>query len=159
MSTELTHRLGYLLKHAQARLAELTAEALRPYGISGRELAVLIVLAGQGPASQQEAAGRLGIDRTTMVGFVDTLEAKGLVTRRPDATDRRRNVVVLTPDGEDTLRRAKEAGDEAERRFLAPLTGPVADQLRQALHTLVTARSVDPSPEAAPPAPSTVDQG
>jgi DNA-binding MarR family transcriptional regulator len=152
-------RLGYLFKHAHARLTELTAEALQPYGISGRELAVLIVLAGQGPASQQEAAGRLGIDRTTMVAFVDALEAKGLVARRPDPADRRRNVVVLTPGGEDTLSRAKEAGEEAERRFLAPLTGSAADQLRRALKTIVTARSDGPSPGAARSAPSTVDRG
>src|SRR5690349_8048710 len=109
MSTdELTLRLGYLFKHAHARLTELTAETLRPYGITGRELAVLIVLAGQGPASQQEAAGRLGIDRTTMVSFVDGLEAKGLVARRPDPTDRRRNVVVLTDAGKHTLRQARK---------------------------------------------------
>src|SRR5690242_10843175 len=108
---ELTGRLGYLLKHAQLRLAELNAEALGPHGITGRELAVLIVLGGGEPASQQQAAVRLGIDRTTMVSFVDTLEGKGLVARRADPDDRRRNVVVLTPQGRDVLRRASRASD------------------------------------------------
>ena len=134
---ELVDRLGYLFKHAQLRLGELTAEALAPHGVTGRELAVLIVLASRGPASQQEAAGRLGIDRTTMVAFLDDLEDRGLVTRRPGPADRRRNVVVLTPAGEDTLRRARKAGEEAERRFLAPLSGSAAEQLRRALRKLV----------------------
>jgi DNA-binding MarR family transcriptional regulator len=134
---ELTDRLGYLFKHAQARLADLTAEALAPYGISGRELAVLVVLAGHEAASQQQAARRLGIDRTTMVTFVDTLEGKGLVARRPDPHDRRRNVVALTRAGHDTLRRATRASDEAERRFLAPLTRSTAEDLKQALARLV----------------------
>jgi DNA-binding MarR family transcriptional regulator len=134
---ELTGRLGYLLKHAQLRLAELTAQALAPYGITGRELAVLVVLGTGEPASQQQAAVRLGIDRTTMVSFVDTLEAKGLVARRADPDDRRRNVVVLTADGHDVLRRATRASDEAEGRFLAPLSRTGAEQLRRALRQVV----------------------
>ena len=108
---ELSRRLGYLLKHAQLRMAELTAKALTPYGIDGRELAVLLVLAGGEPASQQQAAQRLGIDRTTMVALLDALEGKGLVARHPHADDRRRNVVELTDAGQDALRRATEASD------------------------------------------------
>ncbi len=134
---ELADRLAYLLKHAQLRLADLTAEALAPYGISGRELAVLLVLAGGEPASQQQAARRLGVDRTTMVAFVDTLAAKGLVERHPDAVDRRRNVVALTPAGRDTLAGATRAGDEAERRFLAPLSRPAARELKNALRVAI----------------------
>ncbi len=134
---ELAGRLGYLLKHAQARLAELTAEALAPFRISGRELAVLLVLASQEPASQQQAARRLGIDRTTMVAFVDALEDKGLVARRPDPDDRRRNVVALTTTGHDTLHRATRASEDAERRFLAPLSQSSGESLKRTLAKLV----------------------
>ena len=134
---ELTGRLGYLLKHAQLLLGELTAAALAPYGMTGRELAVLLVLARSEPASQQQAAQRLGVDRTTMVGLLDALEKKGLVARRPDAEDRRRNVVVLTATGQQTLRAATRASDEAERRFLAPLAEPAAQQLKAALQALL----------------------
>ena len=98
---------------------------------------MLVVLAGHEAASQQQAARRLGIDRTTMVTFVDTLEGKGLVARRPDPHDRRRNVVALTRAGHDTLRRATRASDEAERRFLAPLTRSTAEDLKQALARLI----------------------
>jgi DNA-binding MarR family transcriptional regulator len=136
---ELVERLGYLLKHAQLRLTELTAEALAPYGVSGRELAVLLVLDGGGPASQLAAAGRLGIDRTTMVTFLDTLEERGLVARRPDPDDRRRNVVVLTATGQSVLRDATRASDEAERRFLAPLSAAAAGQLRRSLQSVIRA--------------------
>jgi DNA-binding MarR family transcriptional regulator len=134
---ELSDRLGYLLKHVQLRLTEATSAALSPFGITGRELAVLLVIAGREPASQQQIAERLGIDRTTMVAFLDSLEHRGLVERRPHATDRRRNVVELTMAGQDLLSRAKRAGDEAERRFLAPLSRAAAGQLKDALRTLL----------------------
>ena len=135
---ELTGRLGYLLKHARLRLSELAGAALAPYGLDGRELAVLLVLDSGEPASQQEAARRLDVDRTTMVALVDALEGKGLVTRHPHAQDRRKNVVELAPAGGATLRAATQASDDAERRFLAPLTGPAIQQLKDALYTLVT---------------------
>jgi len=133
---ELTGRLGYLLKHAQLRLTELTSAALEPYGINGRQLAVLLVLAGHEPGSQQQAAQRLGIDRTTMVALLDALEDKGLVARHPHAEDRRRNVVDLTEAGRDTLSRAAEASADAEHRFLASLTPSAAEQLRETLRAL-----------------------
>ena len=128
--------LFQLLKHAQLRLSELTAEALSPHGITGRELAVLRVLADREPASQQQAAERLGVDRTTMVALLDGLEDKELVTRHPDAGDRRRNVVELTEQGQGILRQARRAADAAERQFLAPLTESAAGRLKTALGAL-----------------------
>jgi DNA-binding MarR family transcriptional regulator len=137
---ELTGSLAYLLKHAQLRLAGLTGAALEPHGVSGRELAVLRVLASHEPASQQQAAQRLGVDRTTMVALLDGLEVKGLVGRHPHADDRRRNVVELTEAGQATLRLAGQAAETAERGFLAPLTVPGARSLKAALLTLIQAR-------------------
>jgi DNA-binding MarR family transcriptional regulator len=129
--------LYYLLKHAQIRLAALTGTALEPYGVTGRELTVLRVLASHEPASQQQAARRLGVDRTTMVALLDGLEAKGLVGRHPHAGDRRKNVVALTEAGHARLRLAWQAAEAAERSFLAPLSGPGAESLRAALLALI----------------------
>jgi DNA-binding MarR family transcriptional regulator len=136
-SDDPPRRLGFLLKHARQQLAELTSAALAPFGISGRELAVLLELAACEPASQQQAAQRLGVDRTTMVALVDGLEGKGLVGRRPQADDRRRNVVELTELGRDTVEQAGQAAQAAEREFLAPLSPADGEQFRQALWELV----------------------
>lgn len=137
-SGEPTERLGYLLKHAREHLNELTSRALAPYGVDGRELAVLLTLAHGEPASQQEIAQRLGVDRTTMVALLDTLEARGLVTRRPDASDRRRNIVELTSAGQYTTRRGAEAAADAERLFLAPVTASAAKEFKATLCALLT---------------------
>jgi DNA-binding MarR family transcriptional regulator len=130
-------RLGYLFKRAQQRMAQLNASALAPFDINGRELAVLLVLIDHEPPSQQQAAGRLGVDRTTMVALLDGLESKGLVTRRPQAGDRRRNVVELTARGQEILGQAAAASDEAEHRLLAPLSAQEARLLRELLQTIV----------------------
>jgi DNA-binding MarR family transcriptional regulator len=130
-------RLGYLFKHAQQRMAQLNAAALAPFDINGRELAVLLVLSDHEPPSQQQAADRLGVDRTTMVALLDGLETKELVTRRPQAGDRRRNVVELTPKGGRVLKDATAASDEAEGVLLEALTRQQAQQLRTLLQTVV----------------------
>ena len=130
-------RLGYLLKHANLRLAQHTGPALEPYGVDGRELAVLHVLDEADPLSQQEAARRLRIDRTTMVALIDTLEGKKLVSRRPHPDDRRKNMVELTPRGRDTLRDGGQAVEEAERAFLAKLPADDAALLRELLDKLI----------------------
>ncbi len=132
----LAGRLGYLMKHAYIRLASLTGSALAPFGISGRECAVLIAIDERAPLSQQEVARRMGVDRTTMVALIDDLEGKGLVQRRQDPDDRRKNVVVLTDAGRTTLRAASAATEEAERRFLAPLPGADGVSFTEALRAV-----------------------
>lgn len=129
MSTSLYH----LLKHAQLRLADLTGSALAPFGINGRQCAVLIAIDERAPSSQHDIAQRMGVDRTTMVTLVDELEGKGLVERTPDARDRRKNVVALTEAGRATQLGATAAADEAERRFLGPLADDEVARLREML--------------------------
>src|SRR5215203_507871 len=109
LGPRLSARLTYLLKRTLVDLETLHEQHLGPVGVSARELAVLLFLDGREPESQQQAAARLGIDRTTMVSLLDSLEAKDLVARRPDAGDRRRNVVVLTDAGKAKLSEATEA--------------------------------------------------
>jgi DNA-binding MarR family transcriptional regulator len=135
-SEALGSRLGYLLKHAQQRLAQAAGPVMAPFGIDGRELTVLTVLAADYPLSQHEAAERLGVDRTTMVGLVDELEAKGLVERRRSSEDRRKNLVQLTEAGQDCLQRAGRARTEVEREFLAPLGAELGQQFVRALQIL-----------------------
>ncbi|MFF4347190.1 MarR family winged helix-turn-helix transcriptional regulator [Streptomyces sp. NPDC001530] len=132
----LESRLGYLLKHAQQRLARASAGALAPLGIDGHELAVLALFSAEYPLSQVEAAGRLGVDRTTMVALVDGLEDHGLVERRRSPQDRRKNIVELTAAGRDCLRRAERARRDMERRFLAPLDEEAAATLVRSLQLL-----------------------
>ncbi len=133
----VTRRLGYLFKHAEMRMAKLNTEALAPFGIDARELGILLVIASHEPGSQQQAAQRLGIDRTSMVARIDALEGKGLVSRHPHAEDRRRNLVELTDAGRDTVRRATKASEHAEAALLASLTPQEGEQLREALQTIV----------------------
>jgi DNA-binding MarR family transcriptional regulator len=138
LGREVTGSLGYLLKHAHLQLEAITTRALEPFGIDPRSLGVLRVLASREPTSQQEVAQLLSVDRTTMVALLDSLEQHGIVSRRPLAGDRRRNVVELTSAGSDLFARAEVAAKAAEQQFLTPVDPRDADRLREALHVIVT---------------------
>jgi len=129
--------LAYLLKHATLKLTALTDAALEPLGIDGKDFGALRVLAHLEAVSQLQVAQTLGIDRTTMVALLDVLERKGIVTRRPDPADRRRNVVELTEHGLQAYDAAQVAHREAEEAFLAGISPSAAGQLRRTLRTLV----------------------
>ena len=133
MGPRLPRRLTYQLKRALLDLEALHAELLAPTGVAPRELAVLLLLDDLEPESQQRIAHRLGVDRTSMVALLDALEDKGLVARRPDPDDRRRNVVEITSAGRAGLSAAAAASDEAEARLLADLSASEGRQLRDLL--------------------------
>jgi DNA-binding MarR family transcriptional regulator len=67
------------------------------------------------------------------------------VGRQPHQADRRRNVVGLPRKGEDVVRRASLASDEAERALLAPLKAVDAKRLRELLRIVVDHH--DPRPD------------
>ena len=154
LGSQLTDRMADLLKRAFIALEELHDEHLTPLGLNARELALLLFLDGREPESQQQAALRLGVDRTTMVALLDGLEGKDLVIRRPHAEDRRRNVVDVTPAGRSTLKRAIRASDRAEEQLLAELDDSESAQLRSLLGRVVS--SAAGTPDAEQPASSHV---
>jgi DNA-binding MarR family transcriptional regulator len=129
--------LGYLLKHAQLSFFELGAAALAPLGINGREAAVLRAIDAGRPVSQGEIARTMNVDRTTMVALIDDLQLKGLVQRRQDPDDRRKNAVELTDAGRGAVQQAAEAVGQAERDFLAPLSAVEAAQFKKTLRALL----------------------
>ena len=136
-AVEMAVHLGYLLKHVQLRFFELSAAALAPAGINGREAAVLRAIDNPHPLAQVEIARRMGIDRTTMVALIDDLQERGLVRRRQDPEDRRKNVVELTDAGKDITRLATQAGKQAEQSFLSPLSADEAEQFKKILRALL----------------------
>ena len=84
------------------------------------------------PQSQRELARRLHYDPSNINSLADSLEARGLIERRPDASDRRFRLLTLTPEGE-RLRRSLEKLLAQPPDFLDRLTLAEQKQLLQLL--------------------------
>ena len=81
----LSGSLHYLLKHALLRLSDLTGPALEPFGINGRECAVLTAIDERTPPSQQEVAERQAAEDEVILVFAQR------TSRRQTLSDRIRN--------------------------------------------------------------------
>ena len=125
-TTFLLKRLGFAAKDRS--MAAYEEAGLHPYHFA------VLVAAGEGPHETQGAiADRLGYDKGQLVGLLDELEERGLVERQRDPQDRRRQLVSLTAEGKQTLRRLRTLAREIEDDFLAPLN----DEERAQLHALL----------------------
>src|SRR6202049_416075 len=100
-TTSADERLLPLIDHL-ARVARRSGEAtLEPGGLRPRHLIALNLLSEGGPTSQQALADSLSLDPSNVVGLLNELEERQLITRRRDPADRRRPLVALSPRGAD----------------------------------------------------------
>lgn len=94
------------------------------YGLTEGEFDVLATLRRAGEPYER-AAGELADHTLVTTGGltkrVDRLEARGLVERRAAASDARRRLVRLTPQGKDLIDRAFSAHLANEHRLLEEL--------------------------------------
>ena len=99
---------GYLLMKAgtqfHAVIEALGAERISPAASSSCSRSP-----GRGPPSQLELSRRLNLDPTIIVGLLDELEERGLVTRVRDPADRRRHLLELTAAGRKLQPRAAKS--------------------------------------------------
>jgi DNA-binding MarR family transcriptional regulator len=149
-------RLLPLLEHL-ARVGRRAAESsMSPGGLRPRHLIALKLLSERGPASQQSLAEALSLDPSNVVGLLNELEERGLITRRRDRADRRRHIVEVSPLGEDELALAYARLSDVEDDLLSALS---TDERATLYDLLVRAVGVKSPPcDAADEPPCTVSK-
>lgn len=116
-----------------ARVARRTAETCVPDGLRPRQLLALTLLDEHGPVTQQMLGEALRLDPSNVVGLLNELEDRGLITRRRDPADRRRHIVELSTAGIGELARTNSQLRLAEDELFSALT---TDE-RSTLHGLL----------------------
>lgn len=134
----LTDRAGALLVIAARTGQELARRRLRPMGLNVQMCGVLNLLA-LGSISQQAVGEQLGIDRTTVVELIDTLEQQGVVIRVRNPADRRSYSLNLTARGRVVQKRASRAFDAAAAEFFGPLKPAEQKALSAMLRRMILA--------------------
>jgi DNA-binding MarR family transcriptional regulator len=94
--------LGRLLSTAARQVEHDWNAALAEHEITHAGLVVLSALQ-RGALTQRELAAASRVEQQTMSRVISRLERTGHVSRSPDAADRRRRVVTLTPLGRRTF--------------------------------------------------------
>ena len=107
----------FLLARASALAIAAGNASLAEHGLKARSYAVLALAASDARPTQRELAEFLRLDPSQVVALVDGLQARGLVRREPDPSDRRANVVVITDEGRDMFARARISAQAVEQQL------------------------------------------
>jgi DNA-binding MarR family transcriptional regulator len=99
----LEESLGYAMGRATRSLGALVNRhfACAGYDVTCEQWSVLVNLGKKNGQSQQELAGQICKDKTSVTRLIDNMEKHSLVVRIPDKNDRRQKLIYLTRKGQD----------------------------------------------------------
>ncbi len=84
----------------------LCQQQLKKLNMTFSQFRTMVALSEKDNITQREFADKIDTDTTTVMVLCDSLEKKGWLARKPDATDRRVNRLFLTGNGEKVFAQA-----------------------------------------------------
>lgn len=138
LPAELVSSALFLLKRLGMAAKEQSFEAYEEAGLHPYHYAILAVLDEGSRETQGAIAEALDYDKGQLVGFLDELEGDGLIERKRDTVDRRRQAVTITPAGRKTLEQLRKLSAQLEDDFLTPLSAAERERLHELLLKVAT---------------------
>ncbi|WP_050668750.1 MarR family winged helix-turn-helix transcriptional regulator [Luteipulveratus halotolerans] len=132
----------------EQQVGAVLSQALQGTGITPSEFAIYSALAmHREPVKPSDLADELSLPRSTLTGYLGTLERRAHLSRVPNPADGRSSYVALTPAGAEAHRGAARSAMAAQARLDERL-GSDLTGVRAALVTLYShldAALADPS--------------
>jgi MarR family transcriptional regulator for hemolysin len=125
--------VGLQLTRASRAISRAFDDALAGAGGSLPVWLIMINLKSRSVASQRELAEAVGIREATMTHHLNAMESGGLVSRRRENSNRRVQLVELTPDGEAAFARLREAAGSFDKELRRGVSAAEISQLEELL--------------------------
>ena len=138
-SFDFQHAPGHLIRRAHQVAVAIFMEETGGFDVTPVQFAILNALIEDPGEDQVTLAAKVAFDAATFGSVIGRLESKGWVRREPDAVDRRRKLLWITPQGKEAAAQMKRAVNKVQGRIVAPLEPAERDQLLALLAKLVTA--------------------
>ena len=131
----LEEQVGFLLRRAHQVATDIFNSQVGEAGITPTQFSTLVKLLEYGEMSQTTLGEATAMDPATILGVVQRLAGRGLLTVRADPADGRRRLIQLTRPGYALARRLREIGPRISEVTLAGLSA----RDRKSLIRLLTA--------------------
>ena len=145
---DFQHAPGHLIRRAHQLAVAIFMEETGDFDVTPVQFAILNALMEDSGEDQVTLAGKVAFDAATIGSVIGRMETKDWVRRKPDAADRRRNLLWVTVQGEQAALRMKRAVGKAQGRILDPLDEAERAQLMQLLGKLVAGHEAASSSSA-----------
>tara|TARA_B100000745_G_scaffold7658_1_gene6351 strand:+ start:679 stop:1200 length:522 start_codon:yes stop_codon:yes gene_type:complete len=130
-----------IFRTATAVRKHMERTVLKSHSLSWSAFVILFVLRIWGKQESRVLAAEAGVSGGTLTGVLDTLERKGLASRHPVTSDRRRVEVVLTNAGTRVVNEVMPAINSVESRVTGGLDEDEKEMLARLLRKVL--RSVE----------------
>jgi DNA-binding MarR family transcriptional regulator len=137
----LTERPGFLIRRLHQIHVALFQQACGRFDITPLQYSLLSALAVRETADQTSLAADIALDRTTTTGALKRLEARKLVERPIDASDRRARLCRLTKQGAALLAKIEGAARTAHDATLEGLNQKERSQLIALMQRIVASNT------------------
>lgn len=129
---------AHLIRRTHQIAVALFMEEAASFGVTPVQFAILNALIDEPGQDQVTLAARVAFDAATSGSVIGRLETKGWVRREPDAQDRRRKRLWITPEGRAVALKMRRAASNTQQRLLAPLDEHEREQMSVLLAKLVS---------------------
>lgn len=114
--------MGYNARRAALSIIELFLERLAPYGLKPVDFSVMSTIGHNPGVTSRQLCAALNLLPPNLVGLIQSLEARGLIERKPHPHDGRAVGLHATPKGQALMVQAEQTATELETEKTAKLT-------------------------------------
>jgi DNA-binding MarR family transcriptional regulator len=140
------HRGGvaFLLAQLGHHAAERFSDRIAALDLTPPHAGILRAIAANPGRSQAALSTQLGLLPSRVVAFVDDLEDRGYLQRRPNPDDRRQYALYLTAAGKELIGKLSRLARQHDRAITSGLSESQRAQLHDLLATLATQQGLTP---------------
>jgi DNA-binding MarR family transcriptional regulator len=121
-TTYLESLVGYNARRAALTVIEVFLERMAVYGLRPVDFSVLSLITHNPGLTSRQLCSTLGILPPNLVGMINALEKRELISRKPHPSDGRAMGLHLTPTGQKLVRDAEQTAAELEAEVAGRLT-------------------------------------
>lgn len=134
----LKNAIGYLLINLAWQVKEKLRRdfANQGFDLSSDQFAVLIRLWAQNGLTQSELSEKTCKNKSNLTRILDSMEKKGLVSRKPNPNDRRSFCIELTETGSDLEKKLIPIASKTHEALFGNFSSEEEKQLRSVLGKL-----------------------
>jgi DNA-binding MarR family transcriptional regulator len=115
-------KIGVLVHETSRLRRKAIDQVLKPLGVTGTQWWVLTSVSLRPGLSQARLADELNLGKVALGGLIDRLMKNGLIDRRPDAEDKRVNLIFLSEAGLNLVRDIKRISSGVQDEAMAGIS-------------------------------------